>query len=75
MFQIREDLKQNEIKIFNFFEDNVDDGLRKKYSSRVPFAVVGSNYIYEQDGQRKRGRQYPWGFVDSKHWTIDHAGY
>jgi Septin len=30
----------------------------------VPFAVIGSNTIFEVGGKKIRGRQYPWGIVD-----------
>lgn len=37
----------------------------RQLKSRIPFAVVGSNCIVENaDGQRRRGRKYPWGIVE-----------
>lgn len=59
--------KQN-IKIYDFPEcDEEEEGkLLKSMKGRVPFAVVGSNYVLEISGERKRGRKYPWGVVESK---------
>lgn len=69
----------NKIKIYDFPDDEVSSELTngsgnagilesktlKQLKSRIPFAVAGSDYIIETaDGQRRRGRKYPWGIVE-----------
>lgn len=62
------EIAQHKIKIYDFpdCDDEEENKLQKKLKSRIPFAVVGSNYIVDVDGERKRGRKYPWGLVESK---------
>ena len=36
------------------------------WKSKLPFAIVGSNTTVDFDGKSCRGRQYPWGVVNSK---------
>lgn len=38
----------------------------RELKASLPFAVVGSNTTLEVSGRKIRGRQYPWGVVDSK---------
>lgn len=65
--QIMNEISQNKIKIYDFpdCEDEEDSKLLKSMKTRVPFAVVGSNYVMDVGGERKRGRKYPWGIVES----------
>ncbi|KAH9511085.1 Septin 4, variant 7 [Dermatophagoides farinae] len=67
---IMNEINQNKIKIYDFPdpEDEEESKLLKSFKSRVPFAVVGSNYVLEVAGERKRGRKYPWGLVEI--WNI-----
>ena len=51
-----EDLGTNEI-----YEEQKDN---LKIKEHIPFAIVGSNYLIENDGKKVRGRKYPWGIVD-----------
>lgn len=64
------DITTNKIRIYEFpeYDDENSDAfkLQKQYKSKIPFAVVGSNYILDINGERKRGRKYPWGTVESK---------
>lgn len=63
------DITTHGIKIYEFPDpdqvpDTIDPSL-KSLKSRVPFAVVGSNYVHEfPSGERKRVRKYPWGLVE-----------
>lgn len=61
------EINQNKIKIYDFpdSEDEEESKLLRSLKSRVPFAVVGSNYVLEVNGEHKRGRKYPWGTVES----------
>ncbi|RWS24810.1 septin-7-like protein [Leptotrombidium deliense] len=63
---VMNEISQNQIKIYEFPESDVEEEnkLLKQLKSRIPFAVVGSNYIIENAGDRKRGRKYPWGVVE-----------
>lgn len=63
------DIKKHGIKIYDFPDGDVEDDDQLKLNamkSRVPFGLVGSNYVLEVNGQRKRARQYDWGIVESK---------
>lgn len=66
------EISQNKIKIYDFpdCEDEEDSKLLKSMKTRVPFAVVGSNYVMDVGGERKRGRKYPWGIVESKFYLV-----
>lgn len=37
----------------------------RELKASAPFAVVGSNTVFEIQGRKVRGRYYPWGVVDS----------
>jgi len=43
--------------------------------SKLPFAIVGSNTILEADGKSFRGRQYPWGVVNSELFSSTFTNY
>jgi septin 7 len=62
------EISQNKIKIYEFpdCDDDEEGKAQKLLKNRIPFAVVGSNYVIESGGERKRGRKYPWGLVESK---------
>lgn len=72
-------ISMNKIKIYDFPDEDISPDISngsanstilesktlKQLKSRIPFAVVGSNCIVENaDGQRRRGRKYPWGIVE-----------
>lgn len=68
---ITRDVEANGIQVYTFPEcDSDEDESFKTFDKEmklcVPFAVVGSNTIFEVGGQKFRGRQYPWGVVDGK---------
>lgn len=64
---ILNEIAQHRIKIYEFPEcdDEEENKIQKKLlKDRVPFAVVGSNTVVDNNGKRMRGRQYPWGIVE-----------
>ena len=61
-FQIREQLEDFEISVYQFPRDE-DEPESSDISS--PFGVVGSNVVMEdKEGKLFRGRRYPWGCVN-----------
>ncbi|XP_075681019.1 septin-7-like isoform X1 [Dermatophagoides pteronyssinus] len=72
---IMNEINVNKIKIYDFPEpeDEEESKLLKSFKSRVPFAVVGSNYVLEVAGERKRGRKYPWGLVEIE--SLEHCDF
>ncbi|KAL3318801.1 hypothetical protein Ciccas_002521, partial [Cichlidogyrus casuarinus] len=62
-------LSEHRISFFRF--DATPDAQKvdaelNKYRSRYPFAVVSSNtMVSKPDGSKVRGRQYPWGVVET----------
>lgn len=68
--RILREINENQIQIYQFPEadEEEDDeefiAVNKELKSSVPFAVVGSNTVYEVNGKKVRGRIYPWGVVD-----------
>ena len=57
-------ISANQISIFPFPEEE-ENQIADPLMSKLPFAVVGSNVIVtNQDGERVRGRRYPWGTVN-----------
>jgi septin 7 len=65
---IMQDITNEKMKLYEFPECDDDDEnkLTKIYKDKVPFAVVGSNFILEKGTKRTRVRQYAWGTVDGK---------
>lgn len=64
---IMQDITNEKMKLYEFPEYDDDDDenkLTKIYKDKVPFAVVGSNFILEKGNKRTRIRQYAWGIVD-----------
>lgn len=69
---IMRDIEANGIQLYRFPEcesDEDDDFKRqdKEMKESIPFAVVGSNMVFEVGGKKFRGRQYPWGVVDGEY--------
>jgi len=68
--RILREIQSNEIQIYQFPEaDEEEDDeefirVNKELKASVPFAVVGSNTVYDISGKKVRGRIYPWGVVD-----------
>ncbi|XP_048402805.1 septin-7-like [Stegostoma tigrinum] len=64
--QIMKEIKEHKIKIYEFpvTEDEEDNKLIKKFKDHVPLAVVGSTLVFEVNGRKVRGRQYPWGVAE-----------
>ncbi|RNA08906.1 septin-7-like isoform X5 [Brachionus plicatilis] len=61
-------INDHNIQIYEF-PDIEDDELENNRSnsalkSKIPFAIVGSNTVIENEGKPFRGRQYPWGCVN-----------
>jgi septin 7 len=69
------EITQNKIKIYSFpdCDDEEESKVQKQLKSRIPFAVVGSNYVLESNGERRRGRKYPWGVVEIE--NMDHCDF
>lgn len=63
------EIAQHKIKIYDFpepLEDEKEAKVLRQLRSLVPFAIVGANTVVEIDGQKVRGRRYPWGIAQSK---------
>lgn len=72
---ILRDVEANGIQLYKFPEcdsDEDEDFKRQdaEMKQNIPFAVVGSNTIFEVGGKKFRGRQYPWGVVDGENRKI-----
>jgi cell division control protein 11 len=66
---ILEDLKYHEIEYFDFPYDLENDDTEtidtnSYLRSLIPFSVIGSNQVFEVNGELIRGRRYPWGFIN-----------
>lgn len=72
---VMNEISQNKIKIYEFpdCDDDEEGKAQKLLKNRIPFAVVGSNYVIESGGERKRGRKYPWGLVEIE--NMDHCDF
>lgn len=74
--QVLNEIAQNKIKIYEFPdtpEDDEEHKLNKSLRERVPFAVVGSNAVIEQEGKKIRGRKYPWGIAEVE--NLEHCDF
>lgn len=66
---ILEDLKYHQIEYYNFpydleNDDNETIDTNSYLRSLIPFSVIGSNQVFEINGEYIRGRKYPWGFIN-----------
>ena len=55
--QIMTQIYEAQINIYQFPQEAA-------INSKLPFAVVGSNCVLDIDGEKIRGRRYPWGVVN-----------
>lgn len=68
--RVLREIDANQIQIYQFPEaDEEDDDaefiqINKELKDGIPFAVIGSNHVFEVNGRKVRGRTYPWGIVD-----------
>ena len=64
--KIRDQLRENDIDIYKFPREEDEPESQIDVNNSLPFAVVGSNTVIEDDftGRRFRGRKYPWGCVN-----------
>ncbi|XP_014274117.1 septin-1 [Halyomorpha halys] len=67
--RVKAEIESNGIKIYNLPECDSDEDEEYKEESRrlkeaVPFAVCGSNTLFEAKGRKVRGRSYSWGILD-----------
>jgi len=61
---IMQDIINEKIKLYEFPDKHDENKITKTYKDKVPFAVVGSNFVLERGTKRARVRQYAWGTVD-----------
>ncbi|KAK9455690.1 Septin-domain-containing protein [Dipodascopsis uninucleata] len=66
---IMEDIEYHKIAIYNFPYDVEEDDEQtveesSELRSKLPFAIVGSNDVFEVNGRLVRARRYPWGLVE-----------
>lgn len=63
-------INEQKLQIYEFPDIDDDDVEHNRNNSilksKLPFAIVGSNTVLDADGKSFRGRQYPWGIVNSK---------
>ena len=64
--QIMKQIDKAEIQIYQFPKETA-------VNSKLPFAVVGSNCVLDIDGEKIRGRQYPWGVVNIE--SLEHCDF
>ena len=56
--QIMKQIKQSDIHLYQFPQES------SEINAKLPFAVVGSNCVLDINGEKIRGRRYPWGVVN-----------
>ncbi|XP_077381896.1 septin 9b isoform X3 [Festucalex cinctus] len=64
---IREGLRANDIDVYpqkEFDEDAEDRMINDKIREMIPFAVVGSDQEYQENGKRILGRRTKWGTIE-----------
>lgn len=66
---IMEDIEHYRIPVYNFpydIEEDDEETIEENEELRglMPFAIVGSEELFEIRGHKVRARQYPWGFVE-----------
>lgn len=74
--RINRELEEHGIRIYDFpdiDEENGEPKEHKRLKQRIPFAVVGSNYIMDSGGKQIRCRKYPWGIVEVE--NLEHSDF
>jgi cell division control protein 11 len=66
---ILEDMKHYGVEYYYFpydleNDDNETVDTNSYLRSLIPFSVIGSNQVFEVEGELIRGRKYPWGFIN-----------
>ncbi|KAF2138986.1 uncharacterized protein K452DRAFT_255003 [Aplosporella prunicola CBS 121167] len=66
---VMEDIEHYRIPVYNFpydIEEDDEDTVEENAELRslMPFAIVGSEDVVEENGRTIRARQYPWGLVE-----------
>ena len=64
--QIMRQIESAQIEIYQFPQET-------EINAGLPFAVVGSNCVLDINGEKIRGRRYPWGVVNvsfSEHYIL-----
>lgn len=66
---ILEDMKHYAIEYYYFpydleNDDNETIDTNSYLRSLIPFSVIGSNQVFDVEGELIRGRKYPWGFIN-----------
>ncbi|XP_061534969.1 septin 9b isoform X3 [Phycodurus eques] len=64
---IREELRAHDIDVYpqkEFDEDAEDRTINDKIREMIPFAVVGSDQEYQENGKRILGRRTKWGTIE-----------
>lgn len=65
--KIRSEIDKYKIKIFQLPESDLDKNNLigvQDLKDIIPFAVIGSNTVVENNGRKVRARAYPWGVVE-----------
>lgn len=65
--RVLDDIDFHKINIFNLDDDEPDQDFRariRELQEKTPFAIVASEEEYDLNGQKVRGRKYPWGVID-----------
>ena len=74
---ILKQISENNIHIYSFpdFAENGNNNNFEELRNKIPFAVIGSNYILEnkQTKERTRARRYPWGIAEIE--NSDHCDF
>ena len=55
--QIMKQIGDSQIHLYQFPQES-------EINAKLPFAVVGSNCVLDINGEKIRGRRYPWGVVN-----------
>eukprot|EP00095_Tigriopus_kingsejongensis_P000217 maker-scaffold55_size446313-snap-gene-0.18 protein:Tk00217 transcript:maker-scaffold55_size446313-snap-gene-0.18-mRNA-1 annotation:"Septin-4" len=68
--QINQEIEENDIEIYQFpdCDSDEDDDFKSHdqlLKASIPFAIVGGTNTLEVNGKKLRGRQMPWGFVET----------
>lgn len=58
--QIMAQIMAAQIELYQFPQES-------DINAKLPFAVVGSNCVLDINGEKIRGRRYPWGVVNVIH--------
>ncbi|GLH16709.1 Protein peanut [Gryllus bimaculatus] len=67
------EIAEHHIKFYEFPEVKAKDEQLRSLKHRLPFAIVSSNTVVEENGRKMLARRYPWGIAEIE--NLEHSDF